>query len=115
MGRGSAKEDASADGRPYRRQVSSDEQHQLIAKLLSDLEDDESGVSEEFGSTYAVVTESERGPIHLLFRLEDGDSESPEIIACYVGGQPVVDVDAEIVEQIVRVLLEQEPWLIGDV
>jgi hypothetical protein len=86
----------------------------LIDGLIAELDDDDSEVDERFGSTYAFEIDTDSGPLHLLFRLENGNPAMPSIVAIYLGGQLATDVPPDLVETMLRRLFEQAPWLLDD-
>jgi hypothetical protein len=54
------------------------------------------------------------GDLHILFRLDDGNRQKPDVVAVYWAGCAVVNVDAGIVEQIITATCEESPGLFWD-
>jgi len=81
--------------------------------MLVALNDPESALAEQLSSTYALEVPTDTGLLYMLFRLDDGNPQLPELVACYLGGQQIV-VDALVAEQFVTAACEAAPWLYWD-
>lgn len=86
---------------------------QLLSRMLVGLNDPESAVAEQLSSTYALEVPTDTDPLHMLFRLDNGNPQLPEIVACYLGGRQIA-VDALVAEQFVSAACQAAPWLYWD-
>jgi hypothetical protein len=90
------------------------EAKRTLDSLVAELADPDSDVLDRVGSTYAFEIDTDSGPLHLLFRLDNGNPDWPSIVAFYLDGQLANEMPPDFAEMVVRELLEQAPWLIFD-
>jgi hypothetical protein len=96
------------------RLMASRETKLVLDGLVAELDDGDSDVADRVGSTYAFEIDTDSGLLHLLFRLESGNPAMPPIVAVYLGGQLATDLPPNVVETMLRRLLDQAPWLLDD-
>jgi hypothetical protein len=82
--------------------------------LLAELRDDGTSFVDEIGSTYALDIPTQWGALHLLFRLDEGDVESPDLVAAYLGGRALTKIDRSLGAEFVRQVLREAPWLANE-
>jgi hypothetical protein len=87
---------------------------EALNSLIIELADPDSELPEWVSSSYAFEIDTAAGPLHLLFRLDNGDPSKPSIVALYLGGKLAADVPPDLAETMIRRLLDQAPWLVLD-
>jgi hypothetical protein len=84
-----------------------------MEQLLADVEEQISSGEEEFpatfGSAYCLeVTELADGPLHIPYRLDNGDTHSFELTAAYLGGLRLEGRGAELAATVGRTVVASE-------
>ena len=85
----------------------------ILDGLLAELDNRDSAVADRVSSTDAFGSDTDSGLLHLLFRLENGNPALPSIVAVYLDGRLATDAPSNMVETMLRRLLDQAPWLVN--